>query len=70
MEPTDLTDEIITEYGEACYRKGNFGQWNLARSGLSGSPLEHRVELFKAIRAKLAVAITEMISRKEVSADE
>ncbi len=55
-----LTDEVIEEYGDAMMAAGNLGQWNLARSGLSSSPLAKHVELFRAIRIKLAAAINAM----------
>lgn len=52
-----LTDDIIAAYGDAALQRGDIGGWNLARSGLSDSPLAKRGELFAAIRARLAEKI-------------
>lgn len=52
-----LTDDIITDYGDTALQRGDIGGWNLARSGLSDSPLAKRGELFAAIRARLVEKI-------------
>jgi hypothetical protein len=60
-----LTDEQIEAYGDAMMAEQNIGQWNLARSGVSWSPLASRSELFSAIRVKLAAAINARVKADE-----
>lgn len=52
-----LTDSDISAYAEAAYQRSDLGGWNLAHSGLSDSPLAHRVDLFSAIRARIVERI-------------
>lgn len=60
MTVEQLTDRIIADYADAAYARGDLGGWNLARSGLSDSPLAHRTDLFAAIRARIVDRINRM----------
>ena len=52
-----LTDDMIENYADEAFRRGDLGGWNLARSAMSDSPLAKRAELFAAIRARLCERI-------------
>lgn len=62
-----LTDTDIAAYADAAYRAGDLGGWNLARSGMSDSPLAHRADLFAAIRIRIVERINGTASTDSTS---
>lgn len=62
-----LTDQLITDYAEAAFAAGDLGGWNLARSGLSDSPLASRADLFSAIRHRIVERINGTASTDSTS---